>query len=272
MESNLKSGTDSTSQHLAVPLTGLDCIFSQAVATARDRQSLAQNPTSMCASPTETSGSLGQCLALVSWHTQGRDPKGLPWGYLVLWLSGCPSGTHQRSTGHEELVSEVNAEKVNGTRASNSTHTDKYYREAASALKWTLGFVWFPFCCQWKSPWNHSTWQSLDCFTKVWLEERLSGNTTASQVPRHKISCPQPFLTTLGLSPCWRCLSPWRQLQYAIVRTSGKCVLPSVLSFPCCSLSSLLPSLVTSTCCGRIDYFPSLWCGKSEGCSVPHCS
>lgn len=78
---------------------------------------------------------------------------------------------HWQSTGQKELISEVNGEKVNGTGASTSTYTNKYYSEGARALKYTLGFVWFSFCCQWKSPWNHSTWQSLHCFTKAWLEE-----------------------------------------------------------------------------------------------------
>lgn len=123
-------------------------------------------------------------------HTQGRDPKGLPWGYLLLWFSGCPSGTHRQSTGPEELASEVNGGKVNGTGASASMNTNKCYSEGLRALKCALGFIWFLFCCLWKSSWNHSTWESLDCFTKVWLEEQLSGNTTASQLPRNKMSCP----------------------------------------------------------------------------------
>lgn len=101
----------------------------------------------------QTAPSAGQLAAI----TRGNDPRGLPRGCPVLWFSGCPSETHRWSTGQEEVVGEVDGEKVNGAGASPSTHANKYYGEGARALKCILGFVWFPFCCQRKSPQSHCT-------------------------------------------------------------------------------------------------------------------
>lgn len=103
----------------------------------------------MCALPTETSGPGTGQLGTQKEEIQKGSHEDI-----------CSCGFQAALQGHagdpQELVSEVNGEKVNGISASTSTYTNKCYSEGARALKCTLGFIWFPFCCLRKSPWNHS--------------------------------------------------------------------------------------------------------------------
>jgi len=86
----------------------------------------------------------------------------------------------------------------------------------------------------------------------------LPGNASTSQLPRNKISCPYPLLTTLLEMP---------QPLYHSKLSPAICIKLALLH-----LKLIISCLIYLHTPRRTDYSPSPRCGKAELCSAPRCS